>query len=852
MHNKKISLDEILLFLLLVFGPLAHGLVETWSITIASITIIFLVAFAVLTRIYKGELRLYRTPTDIPILLFFLSVLISYCISVYPYASRIIIYKGITGLALFFYTVNTQRSQQKIDRLLWVIVIIGTVYAVMGLTLVKGDILGFEIYSRAHYNISLFFVNHNHFAGYLEMVTCLAIGLAIAHKGGKRLALFGMAVLTAAALFFSLSRGGIIAFIGGLSFYIVAFSFLQEKKRKILLPISFALFVLAILVWFGLGPVLERLGTLDDPVLAGGGRVEIWQGTLKMIAENPLFGRGPGTFSYAFPQYQTEMLVGKFINYTHNDYLELASDTGLIGLACFLCFLLVLFTSCLKRLARTRNTYRQAVGVGALSASFSIIIHSITDCNLQIFSNLIVFALAAGIAVLTGDKVWGRKEEGKTCAVLKFSNNLKKILFFIVIIFMTCLGVGAVLTPYLGDKYLKTSWEHQHNGDFDKAVATMKKAIFLNPDNAKLVSSMGDILLTNVAKEDNYWNIKNCTFQKQALRWYETATKKCSVAGYYFNKKGMMLDKIGRIMDAENAYKQALRLYPMHASTYYNMAYLYLKNKRIDDALPYYRRSLELGQRKEFNAVLDDIWSAGGDYEIQKRAVPKTAGYRHAFAAYLRTNGEKGLAEREIASAFSLEPTARNAFIYVRELYRSKKFVDALATSEKYLSQFPENVRLREQYAVILEKIGQNREAMSVYRNLLDELTSKDVSVKYYIFIARLYAKEKVYKEAVSILQQGIEKKPYKGQLYYPMGLYLRSMKKKEEALTAFKKAVALRQNNVWYRYQLGVEYQRNGLEPEALKEWKTCLVIKAGFAPCSKAIKRLEKKFGLEFSGAD
>ncbi|MCI5126206.1 MAG: hypothetical protein D3925_17455, partial [Candidatus Electrothrix sp. AR5] len=156
MSKNKISPDEILLFLLLLFGPLAHGLVETWSIATAQITVIFLVSIAVLTRIYKGELRFYRTPTDIPIFFFIISLLISYSISVYPYASRIIIYKGLTAIALFFYIVNTQRSQHKINRLLWVIVILGAMYAVMGLTLIDGDIFGFKIYSQARYRISLF------------------------------------------------------------------------------------------------------------------------------------------------------------------------------------------------------------------------------------------------------------------------------------------------------------------------------------------------------------------------------------------------------------------------------------------------------------------------------------------------------------------------------------------------------------------------------------------------------------------------------------------------------------------------------------------------------------------------
>ncbi|MCI5159359.1 MAG: hypothetical protein D3906_13175, partial [Candidatus Electrothrix sp. AUS1_2] len=185
--NKKIAPDEILLFFLLLFGPLAHGLVELWSITAAQLIVIFLVAIAALIRIYQGEIKCYRTPADIPIILFLLCIVVSYCLSVYSYPGRLVIYKFLSALALFFYIVNTQISREKINRLLWVIVILGTVYAVMGLTLVGGDIFGFKIYSAKHYNISLFYVNHNHFAGYLELVFCLALGLATANRGGKQI-----------------------------------------------------------------------------------------------------------------------------------------------------------------------------------------------------------------------------------------------------------------------------------------------------------------------------------------------------------------------------------------------------------------------------------------------------------------------------------------------------------------------------------------------------------------------------------------------------------------------------------------------------------------------------------------
>ena len=411
--NKKIAPDEILLFFLLLFGPLAHGLVELWSITAAQLIVIFLVAIAALIRIYQGELKCYRTPADIPIILFLLCIVVSYCLSVYSYPGRLVIYKFLSALALFFYIVNTQRSREKINRLLWVIVILGTVYAVMGLTLVGGDIFGFKIYSAKHYNISLFYVNHNHFAGYLELLFCLALGLATANRGGKRIFLFSVTVLIAAALLFSLSRGGIVGGVGGLAFLVITLAFIHRRKKGYVFFVSASLLGLIIIAWFGLGPVLDRLSTLEDISVAGEERIKLWEDALRMIFDRPFFGWGPGTFTVAYPAYQTYGFDQKFVNYAHNDYLELAADTGVLGLAVFISGILSLYISCLRRLVREPargSAYWQNIGAGALAACFSILIHSVTDCNLQISANLFLFVIAAGIAVIAADNNSGKKD----------------------------------------------------------------------------------------------------------------------------------------------------------------------------------------------------------------------------------------------------------------------------------------------------------------------------------------------------------------------------------------------------------------------------------------------------------
>ncbi|MCI5116181.1 MAG: hypothetical protein D3912_15475, partial [Candidatus Electrothrix sp. AX1] len=224
MHRLRITPSDLLLYLILLFGPIAGGLVETWSITAVHVTTILLVSLALLSALYReDELRLYRTPLDLPAVLFLTVAVISACTSVYPHASRILLYRIINCLALFSFIVHTHRETRKLLLLCRVIVLSGGVQAVTGLILTNGSLFGFEVQSHGHYGISLFFANHSHFAGYLELTIWLAVGLATVTRGAERLVLLTLALLMMAAAVFSLSRGGIIGLTAGLCFYLAVF-----------------------------------------------------------------------------------------------------------------------------------------------------------------------------------------------------------------------------------------------------------------------------------------------------------------------------------------------------------------------------------------------------------------------------------------------------------------------------------------------------------------------------------------------------------------------------------------------------------------------------------------------------
>ncbi|MCL2083754.1 MAG: O-antigen ligase family protein [Oscillospiraceae bacterium] len=80
-------------------------------------------------------------------------------------------------------------------------------------------------------------------------------------------------------------------------------------------------------------------GRMEDHY--GSGRGFVWRRTMTVIAERPLLGTGPDTFYNAFWSFQREAMdvTGTPFDKAHNDLLEIAVCSGLLGLAAYLALL---------------------------------------------------------------------------------------------------------------------------------------------------------------------------------------------------------------------------------------------------------------------------------------------------------------------------------------------------------------------------------------------------------------------------------------------------------------------------------------------------------------------------------
>ena len=170
------------LIAILIFSPIAYGAVEVWSISVIHFITLIMFTFWLLKINFEGKFRFAQTPLDYPILAFFILTIISTIFSIYRHDSILELYKIINYIILYYLVVNHINTRNRIKRICLVIIGMGTFLSILCLIKYLEGLTG-----HGWHAISATYVNKNHFAGYLELVIPLSMGilLIIADKGKK-------------------------------------------------------------------------------------------------------------------------------------------------------------------------------------------------------------------------------------------------------------------------------------------------------------------------------------------------------------------------------------------------------------------------------------------------------------------------------------------------------------------------------------------------------------------------------------------------------------------------------------------------------------------------------------------
>lgn len=821
---------------LLAVSTIAHGAVTAWSMALLHGGIICLAAMGLCARIRKDRVTVYQSSLDVLILMMLCFAAISLLYSAYPYATRVQLFRMVNYGLAYFLVLNVIRTSTGLSSFLWIFVIFSSIFATAGLVLLGTDIGPMKVFAPRAGRISATFVNPNHFAGYLELSTWLCIGFAMANSGARQFLLLVLGVYMAAATAFSLSRGGIFGLLAGFLLMSIFFLMTRKRQRNLWIVLGFISAAALVTVWLGIDPVIERFSTLKDPLAAGRTRLEIWKGALKMISDSPWLGHGFGTFMYVYPRYQPLSTSGSFIDYAHNDYLELAAEMGAIGLVCAVAATAILFVSVIRRLRRTLDLRHQVIGIGALAGCFSLLVHAMTDFNFHIPSNIFLFSVCAAIAVMSG---WIGKPESMRKARIFRPKPEHRWGFYILTITVSGALLLVNLSPLLGDIYSRQARQYTKNKQYDKAALALDTAVRLDPGNADHLRALGDLAVSKTM----YAFSPDTPSLESAAGYYRAAIRRLPINGYYYGKLGNVYQRLGRLKEAEEALKQAIYFAPAYGYHQYDLARLYMQTGNYRPAYEFYREFIQL-YSQYLSMVLDEMAAVNPDYEILKQVVPKNAAMRKQFANYLFSRGYTSEAVKELALVVDLEPTVENADKHLAGLQRTGSVREAIDTSQAYLRRFGKHFDLQRRRAFLYEGTGQYQKAMVILEKLI---TSHAMRFDLYIDIARINWKAGNRGQAIKDLNRGIQRLPGAADLYDYKARYLSAMGQYETALQTLKKLVAIKPRNVVFRYRLGQMYEHYGLYQQAVDQWKACLEMNPEYQPCRSARDRVYKELGID-----
>ncbi len=283
--------------------------------------------------------------------------------------------------------------------------------------------------------------------------------LIITYSRGGLLALFGAAVITGVLFFIKHNKAlgtaalrsaatillllGMAASVGGMLYHTLApeSATAQSPARDALTRMD----TRNVVTDRGTDISLQELADPASMRL----RFTYWQVGMRMFQDNPISGVGLGNFGLAYPIYQHP--TDGDVREAHNSYLQIFSESGLVGGLFFVGFWGVVLWGLLRGLWRERDPLHHLLLAGGFCGLLAFLAHALIDIN---FSHVGLSMLSIAWAGLW--YAFARRHEdieaGSTVAAKTASQSASSGAYryiAIPVLLLTALVFGLSLRPYL-------------------------------------------------------------------------------------------------------------------------------------------------------------------------------------------------------------------------------------------------------------------------------------------------------------------------------------------------------------------------------------------------------------------
>ncbi len=432
MENLSKFIQQIILtgLILLVFlVPIIPNInITNYKLFIAQVIIVVLFLLWMFRVLVLGE-RIIKTSLNIPLLVFVLLTTLSYFLSDIKSASLEQLFRNFILVSLVFIGINNISSERHLNYILNSWIISASIVALYGI---------FQVYPGGTPFSFSTYGNPNLLASFLVITLPVTFGKFIASSHiVKKIILGIISIVILLCIILTFSRGGIVSLICGVVIFVFLYiltkvSLIRKlrtvqkagfsdgikrsthyKKRLIVyLVLIFLIFSILTYFLYFLPEVEAGFNILLSKEFP---RIYIWQGAMELIKQRPLFGYGIGTFVAYFPEYRPAQFLSyhppfdQFVRHTHNEFLEITHEMGIVGLATFLWIVFMAIKQGLtlsfsvnpvknqKFSNGVKQKYWQPIIIGLITSIIAVLIHNLVSVSLRFTGINIFFFLCIAI-----------------------------------------------------------------------------------------------------------------------------------------------------------------------------------------------------------------------------------------------------------------------------------------------------------------------------------------------------------------------------------------------------------------------------------------------------------------------
>jgi len=389
---------------------------------ISDLVLALLLALWLLTMLGRREVRVPHPPLLLPLLAFIFALGLSLLTARSLSAALPEMVKWLEVLALYLCIIG-MLDQRHVPKLVAILLLAGGAEATLGLYQFVRRV-GPEPFLLPNGFLRAYgsFHQPNPFAGYLGLLLPLAVSLTLWAIGsladarrlplslGRLVAYAIASLLLLAGIIASWSRGAWLGVLAALAVVTVL-----RSRHSLLWSVTGLVLLAGLLIvsQAGIMPtaIQARLGSLTeytqaltvdlqaievtDENFAVLERAAHWQAALGMFRDHLWLGVGIGNYPVAYPDY-AQPRWQEPLGHAHNYYLNIAAETGIVGLAAYATLWIAAAFS-VWRVARTHAGFERALAIGVLGTIVHLSVHNLFD-NLYVQHMYLVLATLLAIS----------------------------------------------------------------------------------------------------------------------------------------------------------------------------------------------------------------------------------------------------------------------------------------------------------------------------------------------------------------------------------------------------------------------------------------------------------------------